>query len=178
MKMGGNLFWGSLLIIIGITIIIKIIFHIDIPIFRIIFAFVFIFIGIRILTGSFKSKSFHKNSNDVYFGENNFAYNKSVPKEQNIVFGRGTIDLRNIDSTSLPADMEINTVFGSSEILIPQYMQVRIKVDAAFSGATLPNNNTSAFGTIYYESPNFDRNKPYLNLKINVVFGNLQIRTI
>jgi predicted membrane protein len=178
MKMGGSFFWGILLVVIGISLIIKVILHVDIPIFRIVFAFIFIFIGIRILTGNSRSEKFDKKPNDVIFGDNNIIFDKNIPKEQNIIFGRGLIDLRHIDSTSLPAVIEINTIFGSGEIIIPKELQVRIKVDAAFSGATLPNNNTSAFGTIYYESPGFDANKAYLSIKINVVFGSLNIKAL
>jgi predicted membrane protein len=178
MKMGGNFFWGILLVIIGLTMIIKVIFHIDIPVFRIIFASIFIFIGIRILSGSFKSENFDKNSHNVIFNNHNFTFSNNFPKEQNIIFGRGYIDLRQFNPTTLPANFEINTVFGSTEILIPKNLQVRIKVDAAFAGATMPNNNTSAFGSTYYETPEFDSTKPFLNIKISVVFGSLIIRNI
>jgi predicted membrane protein len=74
--------------------------------------------------------------------------------------------------------MEINTVFGSGEIIIPKDVPVRIKADAAFAGTTLPNNNTSAFGSIYYESPGFNASKPFLYINISVVFGSLHIRAL
>jgi len=179
MKMGGGFFWGLLLVIIGVSMIIKVVFHIDIPVFRIIIAFFFVFLGIKILTGNSHPFSNNRGPNDVIFGESNVSYqNKDVPKEQNIIFGKGTLDLRQLDSTALPAQIEINTVFGSSEIYLNKSIQVRIKVDAVFSGATLPNNNTSAFGSSYYESPGFDNSKPFLYINVNVVFGGVNIRSL
>jgi predicted membrane protein len=174
--MGGSFFWGVLLVIVGLTMIIKVVFHIDIPVFRVLFAFIFIFIGIRILAGNSNSGKQDKRPENIIFGDTNFAINNKITKEQNILFGRGFIDLRNIDSTSLPTEIEINTVFGSAEIIIPKNIQVRIKIDAAFAGATLPNNNTSAFGSSFYESPGFDANKPFLYIKTSVAFGSLHIR--
>ena len=178
MKMGGSFFWGVLLVIIGISMIIKVVFDVDIPIFRLIFAFIFIFIGIKVLTGNFNVHPDSKRPNDVIFGNSTFSYKDTLPNEQNIIFGRGYIDLRQIDSASLPSEIEINTVFGSGEVIIRKDMQVRIKIDAVFSGATLPNNNTSAFGSTYYESPDFDKGKPFLYVKISVVFGNIIIKAL
>jgi len=175
--MGGSFFWGILLVIIGISMIIRIVFKIEIPIFRVIFAFFLIFIGIKVLIGGFRNNSSEIPENTV-FNESNSSFQQNLPKEQNVIFGRNFIDLRKFDEKSLPAEMEINTIFGSGEVIIRKDMNVRIKVDAAFAGAEMPNNNTSAFGSTVYESPGFDPQKPYLLLKINVVFGSIQIKAM
>jgi predicted membrane protein len=49
--MSVSLFWGLVLILIGLSLIIKIVFNIDFPIFKILFAFLFIYIGIKVLVG-------------------------------------------------------------------------------------------------------------------------------
>jgi len=173
--MGASFFWGILLVIIGLSIIIKVVFQIDIPVFRLIIAFLFIYIGVKVLTGNFHRNNDNHQS-DVIFGNSKFSFKDQTPSEQNIVFGRSIIDLRQVDSTKLPAQMEINIVFGAAEIILPENVQIQIKVDAVFSGTTLPNNNTSAFGTTYYETPGFETGKPCLFLKINVVFSGATIR--
>ena len=45
MKMGflfSGVFWGGVLVLLGISIIIKVVFHIDIPVFRVVVALVLI----------------------------------------------------------------------------------------------------------------------------------------
>jgi hypothetical protein len=50
-------------------------------------------------------------------------------------------------------------------------------VESAFSGTELPNGNSAVFGSTTYTSPNFDEGQPYLDLKLDVVFGGCEIKT-
>jgi len=175
MKMGGSLFWGIVLIIIGLSLIIKVVFHIEFPIMKVLFAFFFIYLGIRILVGNWGNHVFHSGPNDIVFGEAKFVHEQIVPKEQSVIFGSGTIDFRKINMNALPAEIEINTVFGGCEVLINRDLPVKIKVDAAMAGVSLPNDNTTVFGSAFYQSANYDEKLPYLFIKANAVFGGLKI---
>ena len=175
MKMGSGLFWGLLLIILGLSFIFRIIFNIDFPLFKIFIAFVFIFLGFRLLFGSFGILNFTAGENDVVFGERNYSQFENH-KEYNIVFGKGTYDFRNLDLEDGKKTIKVSTVFGGSIIKLPRDMPVRIKVDAAFAGANLPNGNSVVFGSSYYESPNLDKENPYLDLRIDVVFGGIDVK--
>jgi predicted membrane protein len=178
MKMGSGLFWGILLIIIGVSFIIKIVFNIDFPIFKIIIAFFFIYLGLKIILGdgfSFFNK--RNTETDVVFGESNFN-NINHGKDYNVVFSKGNFDLRNITlNDSGPTCIKINTVFGGSDLWLSKSMPVRVSVDAAFAGAQMPNGNSAAFGSTLYASENLDITKPFLDVKADVVFGGLRIHT-
>lgn len=50
-----KLFWGALVIIAGILIILGGVFKINIPIFRTLFALFLIYIGVHMLMGSFRN---------------------------------------------------------------------------------------------------------------------------
>mgnify|MGYP003990967287 FL=1 len=52
-----GLFWGVMLVLFGASMILRAVFNLDIPIFRIIFALVIIYFGVKLLLGrqSFKS---------------------------------------------------------------------------------------------------------------------------
>ncbi len=178
MKMGSGLFWGIILIVIGLSLIVKIVFNVDFPIFKVLVAVVFIYLGIKILVGgSFRFFGERKTDSDVVFGESHFSKAESG-KEYNVVFSKGNFDFRDIIlNPTGPTYIKINTVFGGSEVRIRKDMPVKISVDAAFSGAHLPNGNTAAFGSTIYSSDSLDTSKPYLDIKADIAFGGLQVIT-
>ena len=73
MRMGIGLFIGILIILLGLSIIINVIFHIHIPIFKILFGLFLIFIGLKIIFGSWISfPSSQGNSGNVIFQERTY----------------------------------------------------------------------------------------------------------
>lgn len=178
MKMGHSLFWGLLLVILGLSLILRIVFNIDFPIFKIFIAFVLIYFGIKILFGSFDTKVhvYHGGEKDVIFGEKNFSHMEGSG-EYNTVFGKGTYDFRGYDLKGETKRIKLSTVFGGTVIKLDKDLPVRIKVEAAFAGADLPNGNSAVFGSTTYESPTFESGNPYLDLKLEVVFGGIEVKT-
>jgi predicted membrane protein len=176
MKMGPSIFWGVLLIVIGLSLVIKIVFNIDFPIFKVIFAFLFIYIGLKILLGhSFKPFHEKKTDTEVIFGESSFN-NVEDGKEYNVVFSKGNFDLRNIPlREDGPTRVKINTVFGGARVIIDKNKPIRIKTDAVFSDAKMPNGNSTAFGSTVYTSDSLDFTKPFLDVKADVVFGGIDV---
>lgn len=176
MKMGSSIFWGVLLIIIGLCLVIKVVFNIDFPVFKVIIAFIFIYIGLKIILGH-NFRPFHekKTETEVIFGESSFN-NVEHDKEYNVIFSKGNFDLRNIPLQEVgPTRVKITTVFGGAKILIDKNKPIRIKTDAVFSGAQMPNGNSTSFGTTLYTSDSLDVSKPFLDVKADVVFGGLEI---
>jgi predicted membrane protein len=176
MKMDSGLFWGLLLIILGLSLILKVVFNIDFPVMKLLIAFFFIYLGIKVLFGNFGFSFFKSGPHDVAFGEGSFKEIIQPAKEYNVVFGKGNFDFRNVQ---LPDSGEVNvkiaTVFGASEILLNSKTPVKIKADAAFAGTKLPNGNSAVFGSVVYQSENYDELKPHLVLKTEVVFGGVDI---
>jgi hypothetical protein len=172
MKMGSGIFWGVVLILIGLGLVIKIVFNIDFPIFKILIALLFIYIGIRIMVGgSFRCFGTHKTKNDIVFGESFFG-KPDQDREYNVVFSKGTFDFRDIEfKDNVPLRVKINTVFGGAHVFINKDTPVRITIDAAFSGAHLPGGNSASFGTTVYTSDSLDTSKPFLDIKADVAFG-------
>jgi predicted membrane protein len=185
-------FWGILLIIFGLSIIINKVLHIHIPVFRIMMALIFVYIGFKILLGGFG-----KSGNDTVFSEStvhaegehneyNIIFGKAnidlshadlttKKGEINMIFGGGDIDARNINIKDKNAVIEVSAIFGGGNLQISENTPLKIKVESAFGGAKLPDGNTTAFGTYIYKTPSFDPDKPHLYIKANVVFGGLEI---
>jgi hypothetical protein len=177
MKMGIGLFIGVLIILLGVGIIVNVIFHIHLPIFKILFGLFLIYIGLRIIFGSWISfPSFQGNSGNAVFHERTYRGLPRDSKEYNAVFGKAVVDLRGIDLKEKVTTIKINAIFGGAEVLLSESTPVRIKADAVFGGIQLPDNISGAFGTSTYQSKNFDENKNYLVIEGTSVFGGIVIR--
>ncbi|MBN1951415.1 MAG: hypothetical protein JW801_09435 [Bacteroidales bacterium] len=174
MKMGAGLFWGLILIVIGLSIILKVIFGISI--FRVVLGAVFILIGIKILVGR---PMFHMRTHEnmVMFGE---RVDTTVPihnKEYNTMFGNTVYDYRNLSKLDdLHTKVTYNTIFGNTDILLPDSIPVKIKTDAVFSSAIMPNGNHITFGTSRYQSDDVMKDAQLLEIEAHVVFGGLNIK--
>ncbi len=173
--MGAGVFWGALLIVIGLALIIRFVFNVDFPVFKVIFALFFIYIGLRILFGSFGLFRIETGPNDVLFNEREF-YQPEHDKEYNIVFGKGNFDFTRVDLSQGNVNVKIGTVFGASEIRIDGDMPVKIMADAVFSGAELPDGNTAVFGSSSYQSDSFNPDSNHLKIKLDVVFGGVHVK--
>lgn len=175
MKMSAGVFWGGVLIFIGIALIIRFVFNVDFPIFKVLIAGFFIYLGIRILFGSFGMVNVHAGPDDVLFSEREFIHPQNN-KEYNVIFGKGVYDFTDIDLSEGNVYVKIGTVFGASEILIDRDMPVKINADAVFSGAELPDGSTAVFGSTSYESRTFNPDSNHLRIKLDVVFGGSEVR--
>jgi len=174
MKMGAGLFWGALLLILGIVLIIKVVFNIDFPIFKILVGLFFIFIGLKVLFGKVLIPEGKVGPDETVFSEKVYDRPESG-KEYSVIFGKGDYDFTNVDLSNGDFNVEVNTVFGGSIIRIDDSMPVRITADAVFSGAELPDGNTAVFGTSNYITDSYEADSASLNIKISAVFAGVQV---
>ncbi|QQS52070.1 MAG: hypothetical protein IPM71_04880 [Bacteroidota bacterium] len=171
--MGPGFFWGVLLIVIGLSIIFKVVFGISIM--RVVIAIVFIFIGIRILIGK-PSMSSHMGDSQVVFNNRIYTEFPTSNTEYSTVFGKSVY---NFGDAAIPTDkglkLEFNTVFGDSQVILPEGLPVRIKAEAVFGAVKLPNGNTAAFGSSDFVSDHDSALTHFVQIEANAVFGNIDI---
>jgi len=175
--MGAGLFWGILLMLIGLGIVIRVVFNINFPVVKFVIAFFFIFIGIKLLIGNFSVWDERGDENTTIFSESRIDGLEEDFKEYNVIFGSSIIDLRDVDLSKGSKEIKINTIFGGTVLKIDENTPYKIKADAAFGNAKLPNANTAAFGTGRYESETFRKDTNHIYIKGDVVFGSFEIRT-
>jgi predicted membrane protein len=176
MKMAPGLFWGVLLVLIGLAFILRVVFHVNL--FGVLFALFLIFVGISLLVG--KPWMFHHKKSDQsnVFGERTVHEQPRDNAEYNVVFGRSVYDFSDVQFTGKePVRIKLNTVFGNSVLLINKDMPVKIKSDAVFAASSMPDGNTVAFGTIQYATDSFATSLNYLYIEAPVVFGALEVKT-
>lgn len=165
-----GLFWGVVLVIFGLTIVIKAVFKIDIPIFRIVFALVIIYLGLKMLFGGF---GIHKGTSVIFHEAKLRSSGKNG--EYNVIFGASDIDLTNIDISKESVFTEVNVVFGSSTVYIDENIPAVIKISTVFADSKLPKGNAGFFGDYVYKTENFIEDENCLTLEVDVVFGSVRI---
>ena len=174
MKMGAGLFWGAFLLLLGIALIIKVVFNVDFPVFKVLVGIFFVLLGIKILFGRFMISPHHFEPEETIFNERVYD-NPESGKEYTVLFAKGVYDFTNVDLSEGNFEAKLSTVFGGSQIIIPRDKPVRIKADAVFAGAELPDGNTAVFGSAVYESDSWSADTASINIKVDVVFGGVQV---
>ncbi len=173
--MGAGIFWGIILVIIGLGIIIRVVFNIHFPIFKFLVAFFFIFIGLRILLGSFGLFRWEAKETDILFKEERVR--PEDKKEYNVIFSSGEFDLRDIDLGLGNYQVKVNTIFGGTIIKVNEGTPLRIDVDAVFASAKLPKGNSAVIGSSLYTNEAYVEGDNYLFIKADVVFGSVEVKT-
>ena len=167
-----GLFWGLILILLGLSVIIQVVFHIHIPFFRILFAIILIYWGISLLTGG---RICHHSSKSSFCVTDSTIASSDIKSDYNVLFGKEYIDLSNPDLAAKNTNVRVNTVFGSVTIKIDPQVPTIIEVSSAFAGAQLPDKNTISFGNYTYKTKSYSRDINRLKIDARVVFGEFRI---
>jgi predicted membrane protein len=166
-----GLFWGIIVVLVGLSIILNVVAGVKIPLFRVIFGLLLIYWGVSLLAGaSFRFRS----SGSTVFGESDVRATETG--KQDVIFGKGTIDLTRVALSEGANRYEVNTVFGSSVVRVDPAVPTKVVVSSAFAGARLPDGNNIAFGEYTWRSPAWREDTARLVVKVAVVFGSAEVR--
>lgn len=175
-----SMFWGIVIIVIGLSVLLGAVFGINLPILKILFGVFLVYMGIKVIFGSFSwnfSFGTDKRSTDyeAVFSKSQFTYpNSKASKEYVTVFGNSRLDLTNVTDIQGVA-LESVTVFGESEILVKKGTPLKVESNTVFAKSELPGKNLSAFGQLNYITPGLKDTDPALTLKVTAVFGSVKI---
>lgn len=166
-----GIFWGVVVILFGVSIIINAVFNVHIPFFRILIAIFFIYIGIMVLSGGFRFSG-KADQNTVLFSEGTMQYTgDSKNREFNVIFGKGTTQFTQVNLTNGNNMVKVNSIFGEAVIEIDPSLPIMIRVNAAFGAAYLPDQTVTSFGEYTYKTPSYGKDKKNLEIQASVVFG-------
>lgn len=166
-------FWGVLLILFGLSSILKS-FNINIPLARIFLGVIIIYVGIVMLFGG----DIYTGKNNIVFNDTNIKVTENISDKYNIIFGSGVIDLTEISPEKFRTGIEVNTIFGASEILIDSSKPVILNISSVFGKATIPDGNNITFGDYRYVNVDEEKNQDVIEIEGSVVFGSMEIRNI
>ncbi|HEV2917072.1 MAG TPA: hypothetical protein VGW78_04980 [Candidatus Babeliales bacterium] len=166
----GSLFWGGLLIVIGLQLLFNALFGIDLPLLRIAFGLWVLYWGLSLVMGTNPFKSsfgwHHK------YTSQSVTYNTHTTSSSTI-FSTQKIDLTTLDF-GMQHTISHNTVFGTTYIEIPYEIPVLINAQAVFCTIMLPNNSTIHGGFERYQNVQMGQ-EPILILNVSAVFGTIII---
>jgi predicted membrane protein len=174
MKMGAGIFWGAFLLLLGVALIIKVVFNVDFPVFKVLVGIFLVLLGLKVIFGKFLISPRHFKAEETVFNERVYD-NPESGKEYTVLFAKGVYDFTHVDLDKGSFHAKISTVFGGTQIIIPEDKPVRIRADAVFAGAELPDGNSAVFGTTIYESDSWNPDSASINIKVDVVFGGVQV---
>lgn len=163
-------FWSVVLILLGVGVLLNVILRTRIPFFRIFIALLLIYCGMTILFGPGCHvrpwQGFHESDKAFIAGQSN---------KHDLVFGSGDIDLTGPEVKDSVTREEVDVAFGQGRIKLRADVPVRVEVSSAFAEVRLPDHWHSGFGDYTYESKGLDKTKPYLLVKTDVAFGQLEV---
>jgi predicted membrane protein len=173
------MFFGLVVILIGLSILLEGVFHINVPLFRIALGLFLLYLGARMLLGVFSGSDRHGSWDDPAVFSNH-SYSPSTGDgdrlKYDIIFGRGMVDLTRIAREGGARRVEVNVVFGSALVKIDPTVPLEVEVNSAFGDARLPDQSATALGTFRYRPPGQDKQQePKLRIKLSVVFGSCQV---
>jgi hypothetical protein len=167
-----GIFWGVLLIVVGVWFLVRNALPVHIPIVRVIIAVVLIYAGIRVLV----LRPVIRDSNTMVFSESSLVYSPSHGRDYNVIFSSGTVDLSGVSLASGSVRTEVNVVFGNGTLRINPAQPVRVKMSSVFGTAEDPNGRSVAFGDTVYTTPSYKDGSPALEVNATAVFGRLRIQ--
>lgn len=169
----GGTFLGVLLILVGLAALLRS-FNIDIPFGRIIIGLLIIYVGVVFLLGG---GIFIPDGNTIIFNSSNIKVTDNAENEYNIIFSSGIIDLTDLNPADAKDKIEINTIFGYSEVLLDSKKNISIDLSSVFGKATAPDGNTVTFGD-YKFTNNVSESLSVIRIKSSTVFGGSEIKYI
>jgi predicted membrane protein len=166
-------FWGAIIVLLGLSIILKAVFHINIPLVRIVFGILLIYWGIKMISGGFGKRW---SSNDVIFNEGSARYDDDK-NDYNIIFGNGVVDLFKAETPAQKRKIDVNVVFGNGRLILNDSIPAKVKMTAVFGSAEAPDKSSNGFGESTFTTSTFSENAPYILIDATAVFGKLELES-
>lgn len=166
-----GLFWGAVVILLGLSIILNGVFGVRIPLVRIVLALVLIYLGISLLV---RRPVWKVGARSAVFSDTSVRAAEAVG-EYSVIFGKSDLDFTGVTLKPGANRVEVNVVFGSGIVRVSPAMPVRVVASSAFGSARMPDGNSAVFGEYTYKSPAFNPDSGYLDVRAAVVFGGLDV---
>jgi len=172
--MFSRMFWGVVVMLLGLSIILNAVFKIHFPLFKTILALFLIYVGMKMLYGAIRP-GYRNHEQSAVFGGSSFQPESIKDGEKfETVFGSQRIDLRNVQLQPGITAIDVDCVFGSQMIYIPSGVNIRVKGSSVFGSVKFPNGDQLSFG-----DRNFDEGRetdwPTLMIDADCVFGSITI---
>lgn len=163
----GSLFWGILISLIGLSIVLRHAFNIQFPLIRLFLGIIIILIGLRLVMGS---------SGKQHAKQRRYVSSYYNSKEFDVIFSNRTIDFsKYADVDSIPG--EITVVFGNAVVIVPDSLNLEVSSTTVFGSTILPDRSYAGFGEDRYVINN-NPGAPVHRIETTTVFGKLEFEIV
>jgi len=169
-----TVFVGCLFILLGVSLIIKAFWHIDLPLFRIGISLFLIYLGLGLIFQppwhwQGRERIFRDGSERSWVFSSARAQLEEGASDFNAIFSSVEVDLSSLKPGE-KRTIECNAVFGSMKVLLPRDVPVRVEGNAVFGGVVLPDKKNVSFGSISSEQASD------ITIVANAVFGSVEFQ--
>ena len=178
------MFWAVLFISVGIILLIQTVFKIELPIMRILIGVFLIYMGFKVIAGSFGHRMSYFRVNKIstdtesIFSQNDMKVKKAdgqINRKFSTVFGNSNLDLRGLGIEDLSQEIKIDNAFGRTNVLTDSATPIKAHVDTGFASVTIRGQKISSFGEADFKTPDYSSDKPALKLDIDAAFGEVVV---
>jgi predicted membrane protein len=175
MKMNWAILFGLMIVLVGTSIILNAVFHIDVPLVRTALALFLVFLGARMLLDAWKPHRAEDTDATAVMRESRFEPIRLPDGDfkYDLVFSRGILDLTRLPPPDRDVTVTVNAVFGHATIYVDPAIPYDVAGSAAFGQAKMPNRSSVAFGDTRF-APGAD-GAAKMHLKVNAVFGGCEV---
>ena len=166
-----GVFWGTLLVALGVWFIVRRAVPVHIPVIRVLVAVLLVYAGVRILVRGPVTPE----DNTAVFSESVMRYAPDRGREYNLIFSSGSVDLSPARPAGQTIHAEVNVIFGNGRLQIDTDQPVRVSMSSAFGTVDSPGGRSVAFGDMVYTTPSYRDGQPALDIHATAVFGRLSI---
>jgi predicted membrane protein len=168
------MFIGVFFLLFGLSIILKTLFKIDLPVFRFLAALFFIYLGVRMLFGDYgwqvKAEPF-KDRHSAVFSEGEFKWTPGESRQSfSVVFGDGKLDLTQASGAE---PVEVHTVFGNMDVYLDPEKLTQVRANSVFGEVSMPDGQSVSFGSLQTRTPDHP-GEPKLKVHAHCVFGGIR----
>jgi hypothetical protein len=168
-----GIFWGIVLIALGVWFLVRKYVPVNIPVIRILIAVLFVYVGVRVLIHGPSVRD----RNTVVFSQSEMSYvSGEKDNEYNMIFSSGNVDLTGVPVGDRSVSAEVNVIFGSGTLRLNPAVPARVHMSSAFGSVHAPDGKSVTFGDTVFVTPAYKAGAPALEVKAAAVFGSLRIQ--
>jgi hypothetical protein len=170
-RLGFSFVMGAVILLIGASIAVDLVFDVHVPVVRMVLATLFIVWGARMVVHAFARRDRFAASGEAWLADREFQPAGELVRDArfDVAFGRGVVDLTHLDRPATDVTVTVDTLFGAAVVKVDPSIAYDVHGSSVFGEVRMPDRSATAMGSLDYRSPSDER--PRLHLRLNAVFG-------
>jgi len=174
-RLGFSSVMGLVILVIGASLAIGLVFDVHVPLVRIALAVLFIVWGARMVVHGVGRQDRFAVAGEAWLADREFKPAGELTRDArfDVAFGRGLVDLTQLDRPLDDVTVTIDTLFGAAVVKVDPSIAYDIHGSSVFGEVRMPDRSVTAMGTLEFRGPSEER--PRLHLRLNAMFGACQV---